>query len=45
VPSAASLSWVGEPGEVLEQAATLVGCQRGGRGRPLGSRGMGMMKG
>jgi hypothetical protein len=41
VPSAAALSWVGELGEVLEQAAALVGCQRGGRGRPLGSGGDG----
>jgi hypothetical protein len=38
VPSAAALSWVGELGEVLEQAAALVGRQRGGRGRSLGSR-------
>jgi hypothetical protein len=41
VPSAAALSWVGELGEVLEQATALVGCQRGGRGRSLGSRSYG----
>jgi hypothetical protein len=28
VPSAAALSWVGDVGEVVEQAAALAGCQR-----------------
>jgi hypothetical protein len=41
VPSAASLAGVGELGEVLEQVAALVGCQRGGRARPLGGGGDG----
>ena len=41
VPSAAPLAGVGELGEVLEQAAALVGCQRGGRARPLGGGGDG----
>jgi hypothetical protein len=36
VPSAAPLAGVGELGEVVEQAAALVGCQRGGRAGPLG---------
>jgi hypothetical protein len=37
VPSAAALSWVGDGGEVLEQAAELVGCQHGGCAQPLAS--------
>ena len=39
MPSAPPLAGVGELGEVLEQAAALVGCQRGGRARPLGGGG------
>jgi hypothetical protein len=38
VPPAAALSWVGDPGEAVEQAADLVGRQHGGRSQPLGSR-------
>jgi hypothetical protein len=38
VPSAAAVAWVGDMGEVVEQAAALAGCQRGGRGQPLGNR-------
>ena len=41
MPSAAPLSWVGELGEVVEQAAALGGCQRGGRGRRWAAAGMG----
>ena len=37
MPSATPLAWVGDLGEGVEQAAALAGCQRGGRGRPLGS--------
>jgi hypothetical protein len=39
-PSAASMSWVGDAGKVVEQAAALVGCQHGERGR-MGARGNG----
>jgi hypothetical protein len=38
VPSATSLAGVGDLGEVAEQVTALVGCQRGGRGQPLGNR-------
>jgi hypothetical protein len=38
VLSAAPVAGVGDLGEVLEQAAALVGRQRRGRSRPLGSR-------
>ena len=38
MPSATPLSRVGELGEVVEQAAALVGGQRGGRDRMGGSR-------
>jgi hypothetical protein len=38
MPSAAAVSRVGDLGEVVEQAAALVGDQRGGRGQPLGNR-------
>ena len=38
VPSAAPVAWVGQLGEGVEQAMALVGCQRGGRGQPLGNR-------
>jgi hypothetical protein len=31
VPSAASLAWVGDLGEVIEQVTALGGCQRDGR--------------
>jgi hypothetical protein len=41
VSSAAALPGVGDGGEVVEQAAALVGWQRGEGGRPLGSRGNG----
>jgi hypothetical protein len=37
-PPAASLSGVGELGEVIEQILALVGCQRSGEGQPLGNR-------
>jgi hypothetical protein len=38
MPSAAAVPGVGDLGEVIEQAAALVGCQHDGRGRPMGSR-------
>jgi hypothetical protein len=38
MPPAASLSGVGELGEVIEQISALVGCQGSGHGQPLGSR-------
>jgi hypothetical protein len=41
VPSAAAVAWVGDVGEVVKQAAALVGCQRGGRGEPVGNSGNG----
>jgi hypothetical protein len=41
VPSAASVAWVGELGEVVEQTTALVGCQRGGRGQPMSNSGDG----
>jgi hypothetical protein len=31
VPSAASLAWIGDLGEVAEQVTALGGCQRDGR--------------
>jgi hypothetical protein len=37
VPSATAVSWVGDLGEAVEQVMALVGCQRGGRGQPLGN--------
>jgi hypothetical protein len=40
VPAAAPMSWVGDAGKVVEQAAALVGCQHGERGR-MGARGNG----
>jgi hypothetical protein len=39
VPPAAAVAWVGHVGEVVEQAAALVGRQHGGRGQPVGNRG------
>jgi hypothetical protein len=36
--SAAPVAGVGDLGEVAEQVTALVGCQRGGRSQPLGSR-------
>jgi hypothetical protein len=38
VPSAASVAWVGDLGEVAEQVTGLLRCQRGGRSQPMGSR-------
>jgi hypothetical protein len=38
MPSAAPLAGVGDLGEVVQQAAALARCQRGGRGQPLGDR-------
>jgi hypothetical protein len=35
------VAWVGDVGEVVEQAAALVGCQRGRGGEPVGNRGNG----
>ena len=37
MPSATAVSWVGDLGEAVEQVMALVGCQRGGRGQPLGN--------
>jgi hypothetical protein len=39
VPSAASLPWIGDLGEVVEQAAALVRRERDGRVRPMGDGG------
>jgi hypothetical protein len=36
MPSATSMSGVGDLGEVAEQVTALVGRQRGGRGQPAG---------
>jgi hypothetical protein len=40
VPPAAPMSWVGDVGKVVQQAAALVGCEHGERGR-VGDRGSG----
>jgi hypothetical protein len=45
MPSATPLSGVGELGEIAEQAAALVGCQRGGRPAAGQPPGWGMMRG
>jgi len=41
VPSATAVAWVGDVGEVVKQAAALVGCQRGGRGQLVANSGNG----
>jgi hypothetical protein len=35
VPSAAAVAWVSQLGEVIEQTAAPVGCQRGGHSQPM----------
>jgi hypothetical protein len=38
VPSASAVARVADLGEVVEQVTALLGCQRGGRSEPMGSR-------
>jgi hypothetical protein len=45
VPSATAVAWVGDLGEVVEQATVLVGCEHDRGVQPLAAAGIGMMRG